>query len=428
MATTREQNDQLTQIGPGTLMGDFFRRYWLPVLLSEELTEPDGAPVRIKLLGEPLLAFKDSEGRIGLIDEFCAHRRVSLWYGRNEECGIRCSYHGWKFDVTGQCVDIPSLSGDAEFTKRMKLKSYPTIEQGGVIWAYMGPPNLKPEPPTYEWSLVPPENRYISKRFQESNYLQSVEGSYDSAHVTWLHKSDVHTDPVYKGSKGNHYTVNDSRPTFEVMGTDGGMVVGVRRKADGDNYYWRITPWVAPSFCAVAPRARHPLQVHHWVPIDDEHCWVLNVSYHPTRPLTSAEVAHMQSSAGVHLKNIPGTYIPLGNKQNDHLMDRSAQKNGTSFSGVLGISLQDMAMQESPGPIVDRTQENLVVTDKAIIFLRQALLKAAQASREGKPIPGLDAASQRVRACSLELPKNVPFLKGASEGLYPAPGSEPVSL
>jgi phenylpropionate dioxygenase-like ring-hydroxylating dioxygenase large terminal subunit len=425
---TREQNEQLVRTGPKTLMGDFFRRYWLPILLAEELNEPDGAPVRATILSEKLLAFRDTKGRIGVIDEFCAHRRVSLWYGRNEECGIRCSYHGWKFDVTGQCVDIPSLPEDAEFTKRIKLKSYPAIEQGGVIWAYLGPPELQPPPPNFEWTHVPANQRFLSKRIQESNYLQSIEGSYDSAHVTFLHMRDVHTDPVYKGSVGNHYTVNDTRPSFEVVGTDGGMVVGVRRQADADNYYWRITPWVAPSFCAVAPRARHPLQVHHWVPIDDEHCWVINISYHPTRPLTEAEIEAMHGNAGVHLENIPGTYIPLGNKQNDHLMDREAQRDGRSFSGILGISRQDMAMQESPGPIVDRTEENLVITDKAIIFLRQCLLKAAQANRDGKPIPGLDPTEQHIRACSLVLPKDTPFFEGAASGIHALPGSEPVSL
>jgi len=428
MVTTREQNETLVQTGPGTPMGDLFRRYWLPVLLADELAEADGEPVKTKILGESLLAFRDSEGKIGLIDEFCAHRGVSLWYGRNEECGLRCPYHGWKFDVTGQCVDLPSAGPDSEMAKRIKLKSYATVEKGGVIWVYMGPPELKPPEPNYEWTLVRPDQRFVSKRFQESNYLQSIEGSYDSAHVTFLHKADVHTDPVYKGSKGNHYTINDTQPTFEVVETAGGMVVGARRKTEGENFYWRITPWVAPSFCAVAPRARHPLQVHHWVPIDDEHCWVLNVSYHPTRTLTAEEVAAMQSTAGVHLQNIPGTFIPVANKSNNYLMDRKAQKDGRSFSGILGISLQDMAMQESSGPILDRTRENLVATDKAIIFLRQALIKAAQSNRAGLPIPGLDPTSQRIRACSLELPKEVRFLDGARDGIYATPGSEPVSL
>src|SRR3954468_8092534 len=165
-----ERNRLLTETGPGTLMGDLMRRYWMPALLACELEEPDGPPVRVRLLGEQLVAFKDSEGRIGLIDEFCAHRRVSLWFGKNEECGLRCPYHGWKYDTTGQCVDLPSEPDSSGVRARMKLTAYPCIERGDVIWAYMGPPELQPEPPGLEWVLVPPERRYITKRIQECNY------------------------------------------------------------------------------------------------------------------------------------------------------------------------------------------------------------------------------------------------------------------
>jgi phenylpropionate dioxygenase-like ring-hydroxylating dioxygenase large terminal subunit len=141
---TQEQNDALTLTGPGTIMGDLFRRYWVPALHAFELPEPDCPPVRVQLLGEKLVAFRDTEGRIGLIDEFCAHRGVSLWFGRNEECGLRCPYHGWKYDITGQCVDLPSEGDDGPMRKRMKLKAYPCIEAGGLVWTYMGPPGLEP--------------------------------------------------------------------------------------------------------------------------------------------------------------------------------------------------------------------------------------------------------------------------------------------
>ena len=145
---TQQENDTLTQTGPGTLMGDLFRRYWLPALHDWELPEADCPPVRVKLLGERLIAFRDTQNRLGLIDEFCAHRGVSLWFGRNEASGLRCPYHGWKYDVTGQCTELPSEGDDGAgpMCKRIKLKSYPCIEIGGVIWTYMGPPELQPAP------------------------------------------------------------------------------------------------------------------------------------------------------------------------------------------------------------------------------------------------------------------------------------------
>src|SRR5229473_1838997 len=178
----KEQNDLLTQTGPGTSGGKLFRSYWLPALLAEELPGNDCPPVRVKLLSERLLAFRDSEGRLGLIDEFCAHRGVSLWFGRNEENGIRCAYHGWKYDVTGQCVDLPSEPEESGMRRSIRLGSYPAIERAGVIWAYLGPAGEKPEDPAYEWTQVPSAHRYVSKRLQESNYLQAMEGALDSIH------------------------------------------------------------------------------------------------------------------------------------------------------------------------------------------------------------------------------------------------------
>src|SRR5258706_11793100 len=151
MAMTAEQNEQLTRTGAGTPIGDLFRRYWVPALLAEEIAQPDCPPVRVQLLGEKLVAFRDTEGRIGLINEFCAHRGVSLWFGRNEECGLRCPYHGWKYDVSGQCIDLPSEGEAGPMRPRIRLKAYPCLELGGVVWTYMGAPELKPEAPGIEW-------------------------------------------------------------------------------------------------------------------------------------------------------------------------------------------------------------------------------------------------------------------------------------
>jgi phthalate 4,5-dioxygenase len=213
----KEQNDLLTQTGPGTPGGRLFRSYWLPVLLSEELPENDSPPVRVKILSERLLAFRDSDGRLGLIDEFCAHRGVSLWFARNEQSGLRCPYHGWKYDVTGQCIDVPSEPEESGFCNKIKLKSYPLIERGGVLWTYMGPKEQEPPQPEWEFAAVPERQRFVSKRVQESNWLQAMEGGIDSSHVSFLHRGDLNSDPMFKGARGIKYLLADSQPVFEVV-------------------------------------------------------------------------------------------------------------------------------------------------------------------------------------------------------------------
>jgi nitrite reductase/ring-hydroxylating ferredoxin subunit len=424
----REQNELLTRTGPGTLLGDYLRRYWIPALLADELPEPDCPPVRVQLLSEKLVAFRDTDGRLGLLDEFCAHRGVSLWFGRNEACGLRCAYHGWKYDVTGQCVDLPSEDESTGRRGRIRLKSYPCLERGGMIWAYMGPPELQPEPPELEWAMVGPAQRFLSKRLQECNYLQALEGGIDSSHVSFLHGASLKRDPLFTGAKGNVYNERDRMPVFEVAPFDGGLLIGARRNADGGRYYWRITPWIAPFYTLIPPRGGHPVSGHAWVPIDDESCWAWSVSYHPRRELTLEETTAMSEGKGIHVEYIPGTFIPLANKRNDYLMDRAAQRAGRSFSGIEGIGMQDASLQESMGPIADRTRENLVPTDHGIIMTRRALLEAAQASRDGRPIPGLAPASQRIRSCAIELAQDVKFVDGAKDGLFRPLGTDPVSV
>ena len=185
---SQKENELLCQVGPGTLMGDLFRRFWLPALLSTELPEPDCEPVRLRLLGENLVAFRDSEGRVGVVDNFCPHRRASLFYGRNEEGGLRCIYHGWKFDVNGDCVDMPSEPAESNFRDKVKVKSYAAEDFGDVIWIYMGPPELKQPLPQFEWARVPANQRRVQRWIQDCNYMQALEGDLDSTHVSFLHR------------------------------------------------------------------------------------------------------------------------------------------------------------------------------------------------------------------------------------------------
>jgi phenylpropionate dioxygenase-like ring-hydroxylating dioxygenase large terminal subunit len=418
-----EVNELLTQIGPGTAAGDLFRQYWLPTLLAEELPENDCPQVRVKILSERLIAFRDSEGRYGLMDEFCAHRGVSLWFGRVEEGGLRCAYHGWKYDVTGQCLEVPSEPENSNFCSKVKLTAYPLVKVGDILWTYMGDPETRPALPEFEFAQVPPEQTYTSKRWQESNWLQALEGGIDSSHVSWLHSGGLKSDPLFKGAKGNEYNLNDLRPFFEVAEADGGLFIGARRNAEDGRYYWRITPWVMPSFTMVPPRGDHPVHGHFWVPIDDENTWVYTFDYHPTRALTPEERQAMKEGHGVHSRNIPGTYRPQENKDVDYLMDREAQKRGETFSGVRGIAQQDASLQESMGPIVDRTKERLVSSDTGIIKARQKLRKAVEALRdEGVTPPGVDPEHHRIRSAAIVLPQEESFIESARETLAARPG------
>ncbi|HSV83860.1 MAG TPA: aromatic ring-hydroxylating dioxygenase subunit alpha [Ramlibacter sp.] len=419
----KEQNELVTRTDAGTPMGELFRRYWLPALLASELAEPDCPPVRLKLLGERLIAIRDSEGRLGAMDEFCAHRGVSLWFGRNEESGIRCSYHGWKYDVTGQCVGVPSEPEGSRFAEKVKLRSYPMIERGGVLWIYMGPPELQPPPPEWEFATVPANQSFISKRLQESNWLQALEGGIDSSHVSFLHSGSLKTDPLIRGAKGNEYNLADLRPQFDVVEIEGGLLIAVRRKAEDGKVYWRVTPWVMPSFTMVPPRGDHPVHGHFWVPIDDENCWAWSFDYHPTRALTSQEVEAMEEGFSIHCKYVPGTFIPQANKSNDYLMDRRRQKSGELYSGVESVAIQDSSLQESMGAIQDRTRETLTTTDRGIVQARRKLMAAAMAlAQDGTPPLGAEPTVQRIRSVAMVLPEGQPFQEATREALRAAPG------
>ncbi|HUI94654.1 MAG TPA: Rieske 2Fe-2S domain-containing protein [Xanthobacteraceae bacterium] len=418
--TTREQNDFLALTGPGTPMGSLFRRYWIPALLACEIPEPDSPPVRVKLMSERLLAFRDTNGRVGLIDEFCAHRGVSLWFGRNEEDGLRCPYHGWKYVVSGQCTEVPSEPVESGFCQKIKLKSYPCVELGDVIWAYMGPAELQPPLPGFEWARVAAAHRFVSKRTQDCNWLQAMEGGIDSVHVSFLHRHDLRSDPLHVGQGAEFTRETDAR--FEVVETAGGMVIGVRRPATPGNLYWRITQWIMPFHTMIPPYGDNALNGHAFVPIDDETCMSWCFTHHPMRPLSDHELGVMRNGGGIHVNLIPGTFRPVVNKDNDYMIDRIAQKQHKSYCGVKGIAMQDAAIQESMGPIQDRTKENLVSTDNGVIMARIRLRKAALAAQRGEAPDGLDPATHAVRSAAIVLPAAASFYEAAADALRATAG------
>jgi hypothetical protein len=293
----------------------------------------------------------------------------------------------------------------------------------------MGPADKQPPLPQFEFSLVPASQRYISKRLQECNWLQAMEGGIDSSHVSWLHRANLNSDPLFKGAKGNQYNLGDPKPVFEVVPSEGGLYIGARRNAEKGNFYWRITPWVMPCFTMVPPRGDHPVHGHFWIPIDDENCWAWSFDYHPVRALTSSEVEAMRDGKGIHVATIPGTYRPVANKANDYLMDRAAQKAGRTFSGIEGIGMQDASLQESMGRIADRTREHLTSTDRGIVMARMRLMKAAQALAEkGETPPGVDPSHHRVRSAALILGPDQPFEDAAREALMVRLGEAQTSV
>ncbi len=416
---SREENELLTRTGPDTPMGQLLRRFWVPVLLAEELPEPDCPPVRLRILGEDLVAFKDTMGRIGVLDAYCPHRRAHLFWGRNEECGLRCVYHGWKFDVEGNCVDMPNEPPESRFKEKVKQTAYPAREWGGVIWAYMGPRELMPpEPPQLEWARVPASHRLLTKRLQQSNWAQAVEGGIDSSHVSFLHRTLAPARPDGRALTRSDLMVRDTAPRFTVKQTDYGLLIGARRDAGDDAYYWRITQFLLPWYTMIpgALEPGQPLSGHAWVPIDDEHVWTFTITWHPDRPLTEAELAEMRAGYGIHCE-VDEQYVPIRNARNNYLVDRQAQKT-QSYTGIKGISEQDMAVQESMGPIVDRTREHLGTADTAIIAYRRLLLRLAKNLQQGQePAAAHRPDAYRVRSASVILRREVPFDEGARERL-----------
>jgi phthalate 4,5-dioxygenase len=410
-------SELLIRTGPDTPMGNLMRRYWVPVMSSSEIAEADGPQVRVQIMGEKLLAFRDTEGRAGLISEFCSHRGVSLFLGRNEEGGIRCSYHGLKFDILGKCLEVPSAP---HMCPKMGIAGYPCIERGGLVWAYMGPADKQPEPPEIEWCLVPEANRFITKRLQQCNYLQAMEGGIDTAHVSFVHRYEVDIDPMHRGTKAIDYIKADGNVKFEIEQHDGGLIMYGKRKGEVDSNYWRITQWLFPWYTFIPPFGEHALGAHVWVPIDDENCWAWSINFHPNKPLSQEELDAMKAGKGIHVKYEEGTWRPAANKDNDYLIDRVAQKERRSYSGVFGFSEQDASLQESMGPIQNHEAERMLPTDKGISMARRMLIEGVKCVQNGIEPPALKAESHRVRAAGVLLPLDDSPMEWAKDHLADA--------
>jgi phthalate 4,5-dioxygenase len=405
---TPGQNKALTQVSSGTPMGRFMRRYWLPAIKLEQLAEPGGAPTRVRLLGESLVAFRDPSGRPGLIGEFCPHRGASLAYGRNEEAGLRCLYHGWKVGCSGVVLESPPEPPARTFAMKLTHPSYPVREAGGLLWTYMGPKDLEPPFPKFPWLDLPPQHLLVVKMHQATNYLQGVEGDLDPAHPNFLHRDFAEEDDAsWAGAGWNSIAalMVDDAPVIECEETPYLMrVAAIRRSKNPEMHYVRSYEWIAPFYCYIPTGPHESRLFKAWHPIDDENCYTFYIHFHPDHPL---DVDAIYANWG-H-RTWPPDYMTPHNLANMHLQDRERMKHG-NFSGVSGASIQDRAVQESMGPIVDRSKEHLGTSDKAVIFFRRLLLRKLQEMEQGKPLPGLDPAlDYDQRACSFELPDDRPW-------------------
>ena len=410
-------NELLTRTGADTSMGRYFRRFWQPVALSRQLPERDGPPIRVRILGEDLVAFRNAKGVVGLVDSRCPHRGANLYFGRNEDCAIRCVFHGWKFDMEGRAVELPNVPPASNYQRTIRLTAYPTREYGDVVWAYLGPRvdgEALPEVPALEFGAVPPSHRYVTKKLQECNWAQSIEGALDTSHFSFLHMpapgvaSNENPDAP-ADEKRLRWIRNDPMPAFSLLEHDVGFVVGGARRADGEDRYWRTTQFALPSHSTTP--STFPGETHFgytWVPIDDENCWIYTYAWNPVRPLGDDEVAKFRGGHGV-IAEVDENFLPVANRANEYRIDRHAQRHST-FTGVRGVAEQDAMIQDSQGRIVDRTREHLSASDAAIVRFRRTVLAGAKALDAGTaPTAPFHHRSYRLRSGSWIASEGVPF-------------------
>ena len=443
-------NEIMCRVGPGTPMGNLMREYWIPALKSDELDTPDGPPLRTRLLGENLIAYRTTSGAVGIVADACPHRGASLFFGRNEEDGLRCVYHGWKFDVTGACVDMPSEPAESNFKSKVHARAYPCVERNGIVWTYMGSRQPLPELPQLEVNMLAGEV-VANKIMRDCNWMQALEGDIDTSHLSFLHLGAVKPEDAVPGSF-DYYGVKDRSPKYDVHETEFGTTYGAYRPAEADTYYWRIANFLFP-FYTMIPTGTLGIAVHAraWVPVDDEHVMFWGMSLPRTRAVgrggqTGSErnaasgrpaTADSNGERGNGQYYEPFTTGWLGrwrldqNAGNDYRIDREAQKSGVNYTGIPGIFQQDQAVTESMGPVYVRSREHLGTTDAMIIRTRRRLINAAKALRDSGEVPpgALNAQVYRTRSGSVILPRSQNWMDSTQAARWPQVGvGEPVSV
>ncbi len=390
--TSKREGEILTRVGPGTPMGEMLREAWIPAAKSSELVA-DGTPVRLMLLGEKLIAFRDTAGRVGIMDHRCPHRCASLFYGRNERGGVRCIYHGWKFDVDGNCLDMPNLPAHQDFKHKLHAKAYRVAERNGLVWLYMGKAETAPPLPAIEPLLLPEAEARINFVQRECNWVQALEGDIDTTHFSFLHLGALNADEVPEDQIGRH-SVTSRTPDLHVEDAPYGLRYGASRDGGGGRTYWRIAHFLLP-FWTMPPTGpiEHNPMVRGWVPMDDTHTMFISVGWAGNKralglrkdgtpvPGHSSELRFKPNATDWY-----GRWRLADDASNDHGLDREMQRN-VNYSGIVGIHLQDQAITESMGPITDFTFEHLAPSDVAITRTRKKLLDAARAHQKTGAVP-----------------------------------------
>ncbi len=377
---TRQDSETLTRVGPGTKMGAMMREYWIPAASSAEVAS-DGPPMRLLLLGEKLIAFRDAKGRVGIMDQRCPHRCASLFLGRNEGDGLRCVYHGWKYDVEGNCLDMPNVPPHQDFKDKVRARAYRVVERNGLIWVYMGARAQPPALPAIEATLLPEHGRHICFVQRECNWLQALEGEIDTSHFGFLHAGHLDAATMSPNDP-NYYTVLNRMPEYHFAETECGTMYAAYRDADAANLYWRFAQFMFP-FWTLIPAGEFTTDIiaRAWVPLDDTHTMFIMVS---SRPVMAPELLP-------NTTDWYGRFRGDGNERNDYHIDREAQRRNESFTGIASIHMQDQAVTESMGPIIDHQLETLAPSDLMIVQTRRRILHAVEAhANQGVVPPGVD--------------------------------------
>ena len=419
---TKEENDLLCRVEGDAPMGQMLRRYWIAACLLEEIPEADCDPVRVRLLGENLVAFRDSDGRPGLLEEACPHRRASLFFGRNEECGLRCLYHGWKFDVDGNCVDMSSEPPGSDLPQKVKHKAYPVREAGGVLWTYMGDPAVMPEFEPPYFAPTDATNVAFFKVVVNCNWAQGVEGAIDSAHSSSLHSTDM--PPAMVGRSTATGTAwqrpsTDKSPRLQVEPTHYGFHYAAIRRPIKDaktHDYVRITHFVAPHHVLIPPNDVYNVSQMN-VPMDDNNHVLYIAAWQDNGTPGVSQEAWRQFTAMQVGKDLDKTYRRSRNLENNYLQDREQMKLG-NFTGIHGFPNQDIAMWETMGPIGERQLERLGASDLAVVEFRRGMVAFVKSFMEGKEPPATgfaDGERTRIRAFEGLVPKDTDWrdLSGA---------------
>jgi phthalate 4,5-dioxygenase oxygenase subunit len=431
---TKEDNELITRCGPGTPMGNLMRQYWIPAMLSQELPTPDCAPIRVRLLNENLIAFRVTSGKVGLIDDYCPHRGASMFFGRNAEDGLRCIYHGWKFDVTGTCTDMMTEPPESKLKDKVRAVAYPTEERNGIIWAYLGPRSEPPPLPEFEANMVPQQQAKLFVTLGNYNWLQAIENNMDTSHNAILHHGTVRPEDTavlganyFEGPDVLRWMVSDRAPRFDIRDTDYGAASAAYRTTDDGQTYWRTMNWLWP-FYTQSPTSElgSTALMFATVPVDDNHCMIFGLIARVGPGRSMYDSIETDAYTGTGRPTLPNTSDWLGRFrdplsleiQNDFGVDREVQRLGPptvqGMSGIANINAQDEAIRWSQGRagdngIVDRSREHLGHTDAMITRVRKKLLTAAKALRDHDTVPpAVDAPDvYRVRPGWTTLPKEI---------------------